>query len=148
MERMLRDLVPRWQGYWPRADAQDIAADVRERLRAAAAAWQLEQLEPLGGGVVALAGATADRVIKVLPRLHPEEQLMRGEGIALAHWSQTGASVPLLDARDDGLTLLLPRLRPAEPMDRIDYNEQLVTAGRLVAAMHAAGPAPSSLPSM
>jgi streptomycin 6-kinase len=148
MERMLRDLVPRWQRYWPKADAEAIADDVRERLRAAAATWNLERLEPLRGGVVSLTGATADRVIKVLPRLHPEEALMRGEGIALAHWSGTGGAVPLLDTRDDGMTLLLPRLRPAALMDGIDYDEQLTEVGRLVARLHAAGPAPESLPSI
>lgn len=148
MEAMLRDLVPRWQRYWPQADAQAIADDVRERLQAGATAWGLERLEPLRGGVVALTGATSDRVIKVLPRLHPEEALMRGEAVALAHWSETGVSVPLLDARDDGMTLLLPRLRPAVPMDAIDYDEQLVEVGRLVAAMHAADAPPASLPSM
>src|SRR4051812_24273677 len=146
MDQMLRDLVRRWQRYWPEADAEQIADDVRERVRAATTAWRLEQLEPLPGGVVALTAATADRVVKVLPRLHPEAALMRGEGIALAHWSETGASVPLLDARDDGMTLLLPRLQPAAPMDRIDYDEQLVQAGRLVARLHAAGTPPESLP--
>ena len=57
---MLRDLVPRWQRYWPDADAQQIGDDARERLSAASTAWGLEQLEPLAGGVAALTGATAD----------------------------------------------------------------------------------------
>ena len=143
---MLRDLGARWQRYWPDADTEQIADDVRARLSAATTAWGLERLEPLPGGVVALTGATGNRVVKVLPRLHPEEALMRGEGVALAHWTETGAAVPLLDARDDGMTLLLPRLRPASTMDAVGYDDQLVQVGRLVAQLHAAGPPPDSLP--
>jgi streptomycin 6-kinase len=144
----LHVLVPRWQSYWPETDAAQIASDVRSRLEAAAAAWQLAPLEPLRGGVVALTCASGDRVVKVVPRGHPEDALMRGESIALRHWSASGASVPLLDTRDDGMTLLLPRLRPAAALDEVAYDEQLVVGGRLVAALHAAGPPPESLPSI
>jgi streptomycin 6-kinase len=148
MEEALRDLVPRWQRYWPEADAKRIAADVRQRLRDAAASWRLERLEPLGGGVVALTCAAGDRVVKVLPRGHVEDDVMRGEGIALEHWRNTGASVPLLGARDDGMTLLLPRLRPASDLDDLDYDRQLVEAGTLVRRLHAAGEPASTLPSI
>jgi hypothetical protein len=84
--------------------------------------------------------------VKVLPRHHPEEQAMRGEAEALAHWRDTGACVPLLDQRDDGFTLLLRRLRPATSLDDVEYEEQLVEAGRLIKSLHAAGTPPESLP--
>jgi streptomycin 6-kinase len=87
-------------------------------------------------------------VVKVLPRHHPEAALMRGESIALAHWRATGVVVPVLDERDEGMTLLLRRLRPATTLDDLDYDRQLVIAGELVARLHAAGEPPSSLPSI
>jgi streptomycin 6-kinase len=148
MREALRDLVPRWQRYWPDADADAIAVDVEKRLAAAVAAWDLAQPQPLTGGVGALTCAAGDVVVKVLPRRHPEQHLMRGEGEALAHWQTTGAAVPLLDRRDDGMTLLLRRLRPASSLDDQPYDDQLVEAGRLIARLHASGPPPDSLPSI
>jgi streptomycin 6-kinase len=144
----LRDLATRWQRYWPQADVARIVADVEARAHAARVAWDLPSLEPLHGGVVALTCAAGDVVVKVVPRHHPEEALMRGEGEALAHWAATGAAVPLLDRRDDGMTLLLPRLRPASSLDDLPYDDQLAEAGALVARLHAAGPAPRDLPSI
>jgi streptomycin 6-kinase len=44
------------------------------------------------------------------------------------------------------MTQLLPRLRPASTMDEVDYDEQLVQIGRLVAKLHAASSPPESLP--
>lgn len=140
--------MPRWQRYWPDADAERIAADVRARLEAALGGWELAAPQPLGGGVGALTCACGDVVVKVLPRLHPEERLLRGEGEALAHWRTTGAAVPLIDRRDDGLTLLLQRLAPATLLDERTYEEQLVIAGELVRRLHAAGPPPAALPSI
>jgi hypothetical protein len=118
MEEALRDLAPRWQRYWPGADVERIVTDVRERMSAALNAWSLDGAEPLRGGVGLLTCAAGDVVVKVLPRHHPEEQAMRGEAEALAHWRDTGACVPLLDRRDDGFTLLLRRLRPATSRSR------------------------------
>jgi streptomycin 6-kinase len=146
MEEALRDLAPRWQRYWPGADVERIVADVRKRMAAALDAWDLRQAEPLRGGVGSLTCAAGDVVVKVLPRYHPEEQALRGEAEALAHWRNTGACVPLLDRRDDGFTLLLRRLRPATSLDDVPYDEQLVEAGGLIARLHAAGPPPESLP--
>jgi streptomycin 6-kinase len=146
MEEALRDLAPRWQRYWPDADVERIVIDVRERMSAALDGWRLDGPEPLRGGVGSLTCAAGDVVVKVLPRHHPEEQAMRGEAEALAHWRDTGACVPLLDQRDDGFTLLLRRLRPATSLDDVEYEEQLVEAGRLIKRLHAAGPPPESLP--
>jgi streptomycin 6-kinase len=146
MEEALRDLAPRWQRYWPGADVERIVADVRKRMAAALDAWDLRQAEPLRGGVGSLTCAAGDVVVKVLPRYHPEEQALRGEAEALAHWRDTGACVPLLDQRDGGYMLLLRRLRPATSLDDLAYDEQLIEAGRLIARLHAAGPPPESLP--
>jgi streptomycin 6-kinase len=148
MDEALRDLAPRWQRYWPEADVDRIVADVRERMAAALDAWDLSEPERLHGGVGSLTCAAGDVVVKVLPRHHPEEQAVHGEAEALAHWRGTGACVPLLDQRDDGLTLLLRRLRPATSLDDLPYDEQLVVAGTLVARLHAAGPPPESLPAI
>jgi streptomycin 6-kinase len=148
VDEALRDLAPRWQRYWPDADVERIVADVRDRMAAALEAWDIPDAEPLSGGVGALTCAAGDIVVKVLPRFHPEEAAMRGEAEALVHWRDTGAAVPLLGRRDDGITLLLRRLRPASTLDDRDYDEQLVIAGELVARLHAAGPPPESLPSI
>jgi streptomycin 6-kinase len=148
MEEALRDLAPRWQRYWPGADVARIVADVRERMTAALAAWDISDAEPLTGGVGALTLGGGDVVVKALPRHHPEESAMRGEAEALGHWRGTGAAVPLLGTRDDGMTLLLRRLRPATTLDDLPYDDQLVEAGALIARLHAAGPAPESVPSI
>lgn len=148
MEDALRDLAPRWQRYWPEADVNAIVADVRSRMVAAIEAWDLGAVVRLEGGVGALTCAAGGRVVKVLPRLHPEEAVMHGEGEALVHWHETGAAVPLIDRCDDGMTLLLKRLAPATTLDDVPYDEQLAVAGDLVARLHAAGPPPESLPSI
>jgi streptomycin 6-kinase len=142
----LRDLTPRWQRYWPEADAALIAADAEARMHDAVEAWGLAAPEPLGGGVGALTCAAGDVVVKVLPRGHPEDALMRGEAGALSHWREISAAVDLLDTRDEGMTLLLRRLRPATSLDELAYEQQLVIAGRLVASLHAAGDPPEALP--
>jgi streptomycin 6-kinase len=71
---------------------------------------------------------------------------LRGEGEALAHWRDSDAVVPLLDRRDDGMTLLLERVEPATDLDDLPYDEQLVVAGTLVRRLHAAGAPPATLP--
>lgn len=125
-----------------------MAADVEARLISARAAWEIGAVEPLPGGAVALTCAAGDVVIKVLPRGHPEEAQMRGEGKALAHWGSTGAAVELLGRRDDGMTLLLRRLDPATTLDEAisDYDRQLVEVGTLVRRLHDVGDAPAGLP--
>jgi hypothetical protein len=75
----LRDRAPRWRRYWPEADVAAIVADVRARLSEAVEAWELASPEPLTGGVGALTCAAGEVVVKVLPRHHHEEQLLRGD---------------------------------------------------------------------
>src|SRR3954452_17762784 len=148
MRAALRDLAQRWRRYWPSSDVDEITRDVEQRFAAACALWSLTDPLPLPGGAVALTCATGDAVLKVLPRLHPEAATMRGEGEALALWSATGAAVELIDDRDDGMTLLLRRIRPATTLDEAvsDYDEQLVGSGRLVRRLHDAGEPPLALP--
>lgn len=143
-------LAELWRGYWPSADIDRMAADVEERLAAAAAVWRLKILEPLDGGVVALTCAAEWNgrpvVLKLNPRGHPDEAQLAGEGDALAFWSPTGAAVQRLDQRDDGFTLLLERLEPGDTLESavFDLETRLAELGRLVARLHAAGPAPCS----
>jgi streptomycin 6-kinase len=121
---------------------------VRARLDEAVESWSLPTPEPLTGGVGALTCAAGEVVVKVLPRHHPEAALMRGEGEALAHWRGSAPAVDLIDRRDDGMTLLLRRVRPATLLDGLPYDEQLAVAGSLVAELHATGQPPSALPSI
>jgi streptomycin 6-kinase len=46
------------------------------------------------------------------------------------------------------MTLLLRRVRPGTALDGLDYDEQLVVAGELVARLHAAGEPSPALPSV
>jgi streptomycin 6-kinase len=148
MESALRDLAQRWRRYWPSSDIDAITRDVEQRFAAACAHWSLADPVPLPGGAVALTCAAGEAVVKVLPRGHPEAATMRGEGEALALWSATGAAVELIDRRDGGMTLLMPRVRPATTLDEAvsDYHAQLVVTGRLVRRLHAVGEPPPALP--
>jgi streptomycin 6-kinase len=142
-------LAERWRGYWPATDPAELAADVEERFAAAIAAWRLEGIEPLDGGVVALTCAAVRNgrpvVLKLNPRGTPDDVQLAGEGAALAFWHPTGAAAELLDQRDDGFTLLLERLRPGDPLEDagIGLEQRLTEIGRLVARLHTAGPPPS-----
>lgn len=149
----------RWAGFWPAADADALAADVRARLDAAVAAWGLDRLEVLPGGHVALVlaserpalGAAAAEareavVLKLNPRDHPDAGDLASEGAALAFWTPTGAVPRLLGSRDDGFTLLLERLRPGTTLDDagLSWERRLEETGALAARLHAAGPAPAA----
>jgi streptomycin 6-kinase len=143
-------LAEHWRGYWPSANTAEMTADVEERLVAATAAWGLEQIEPLDGGVVALTcGAVRKRapvVFKLNPRGHRDDRQLAAEGDALAFWSATGAAARLLDRRDDGFTLLMERLQPGQPLDEagLSVEARLAELGRLTARLHQAGPPPRS----
>jgi streptomycin 6-kinase len=73
---------------------------------------------------------------------------MRGEGEALVHWRDSRAAAELVDTRDDGMTLLMRRIRPALTLDEAvgDYHEQLAITGTLVRRLHEAGRPPAALP--
>lgn len=143
-------LADHWRGYWPDTDPADLAADIEERLAGATAAWSLQGIEPLDGGVVALTcGATQNRrpaVLKLNPRGHPDDAQLAREGDALAFWRATGAAAELLDQRDDGFTLLLERLQPGHTLEvaEIGLDDRLAEIGRLVARLHTAGAPPAS----
>jgi streptomycin 6-kinase len=136
-------LIPRWAEYWPERDPHELAADVRRRFEAAVGGWRLADLQPLGAGAVAVVcAATRDRepvVLKVNPRGHRDEVQLAGEGDALAFWEPTGVVARLLGRRDDGLTLLLERLRPGTALDDTDrsFEERLEILGGLAAELHA-----------
>jgi streptomycin 6-kinase len=145
-----RRLAERWRGHWPSADTDRMAADVEGRLEAATAAWRLESLEPLDGGVVALTCAAVRDgrpvVLKLNPRGHDDDAQLAGEGDALAFWSVTGAAAELLDQRDGGFTLLLERLQPGHTLETgvPGLEARLAEIGRLVARLHGAGAPPRS----
>lgn len=142
----LKRLAERWRQFWPRADVPRMMLDVAARATAAMVAWNLEEVKALGGGEVALVcGARQEGrgvVLKLQPRGHGEEGSLAGEAVALAVWSGSGASVPLLGSRDAGLTLLLERLQPGRPLDALGMGgeERLRTLGAMVARLHARTP--------
>jgi streptomycin 6-kinase len=143
-------LAKHWRGYWPTSDLDQMAADIQQRLSAATAAWSLESLKPLDGGVVALTCAAVRHgrpvVLKLNPRGHRDDAQLAGEGDALAFWRPTGAAEELLDRSDDGFTLLLERLSPGQALDDLGLTpeDRLAELGRLAARLHQAGPPPGS----
>jgi streptomycin 6-kinase len=143
-------LTPYWRSYWPETDPGRLAVDLCERLTAAITEWGLAELQPLGGGVVALvcAATYAGRpvVVKLNPRGHPDDRQLAAEGAALRFWQPTGAAVELLAQRDGGFTLLMERLQPGDPLDQtsLSREDQLEELGRLAAWLHSAGPPPRS----
>jgi streptomycin 6-kinase len=144
-----RRLARHWKAYWPAADTERLAADIRERLHAACGAWGLTGPRPLDGGVVALtcAATRAGRpvILKLNPRGHPDDAQLAAEGDALAFWRPTGAAAELLATRDDGFTLLLERLDPGHTLDDagLSPEDRLTELGRLAAKLHRAGPPPA-----
>jgi streptomycin 6-kinase len=135
-----------WRRFWPDADVPAMAADIGDRAALAIRSWGLDGLEILGGGQVALVcGATREGrgvVLKVRPRGHGEERMMAGEVAALGAWEGSGAAVSLVEVRDDGLTLLLERLRPGTALDEsgVDGESRLRILSEAAARLHAVAP--------
>jgi streptomycin 6-kinase len=130
-----------WRVWWP-SHADAIAADIRARLTAAVAAWQLSRLEPLPGGEVALVFAATtpngDAVLKLSPRVTGATDALAREGAALALWADAGIAPHVLAARDDGLTLLMERVRPGHDLRHADAAEIVQTLGALCPQVHLA----------
>jgi streptomycin 6-kinase len=130
-----------WRTWWPeQADA--IAADIRARLTAAVTAWRLTELEPLPGGEVALVFAVAtpdgEAVLKLSPRVAGETDAVAHEGSALELWARAGIAPHMLATRDDGVTLLLERVRPGHDLRDADAVEIVRTLGALCPRVHLA----------
>ena len=128
-----------WRAWWPlQADA--IAADVDARLAAAVAAWRLSELEPLTGGEVALVFTAAtpdgDAVLKLSPRVAGATDAPACEGSALELWARAGIAPRVLGTRDNGLTLLLERVRPGYDLRHADAPEIVRTIGALCPRVH------------
>jgi streptomycin 6-kinase len=132
-----------WRAWWP-SQADEIAADVRARLAAAVGAWRLSGLEPLTGGEVALVFAAAtpggDAVLKLSPRVAGATDAPAREGAALELWARAGIAPRVLGIRDDGLTLLLERVRPGHDLRHADAPAIVRTIGALCPRVHLAVP--------
>ncbi len=110
-----KHVLENWRDSLPE-DAEDIIADVRDRLAAAIDAWQLTDLVPMPGGEVALVFAVSspsgEAVLKVNPSLAGEVDVLAAEPRALGLWSGLGIAPQVYGTRDDGMTMLLERVRP------------------------------------
>jgi len=130
-----------WRAWWP-SRADEIAADARRRLAAAVDGWRLRDLEPMLGGEVALVFAVAapdgDAVLKVNPRVAGATDELAQEGHALELWAGQGIGPRVLGARDDGLTLLLQRIRPGHNLrdTGADARQIMRTLGGLCPRIH------------
>lgn len=140
MLRVAPHLLDNWAD-WRLGDVDALAADVLTRCEDAKRAWGLEALEPMPGGAVALVlaartGSGADAVLKLSPR--PAEQTSSLEGAALALWADRGFAPRVIAARDDGMTLLLERVRPGESLAErgASADEVIETVGALCRQIH------------
>lgn len=137
--RVPRHLLANW-AHWQLGDVDALASDVLARCTAAARAWRLERLRPLGRGEVALVLAArapgGEAVLKLSPR--PEDEPRSLEGEALAAWARSGAAPRVLGMRDEGATLLLERVRPGASLGApgAGAGEVLETIGALCSRLH------------
>src|SRR5215213_4852918 len=106
-----------WQLWFGEQELAELVADTERRVAAAIEDWELEEVEPVGDGQVAVVLGCRYRgeaaVLKVTPRRR--DQVHRRDEIeALRLWS--GLAPKVLAVRDDGWTALLERLRPGIPL--------------------------------
>ena len=118
MPRAVPDYVrANWELWFGLEQAVRLVASTERRLTDAIAEWELEDVEPLDGGQVALVCGCRYRgrpaVLKVSPRRR-EETWTNHETEALRLWA--GLAPDVLAARDDGWTVLLERLKPGVPL--------------------------------
>jgi Ser/Thr protein kinase RdoA (MazF antagonist) len=144
----LERLRVNWQVYWPKADLDEMAADLHDRFAAAVRAWNLDDVRPLPGGMVALVCGVSRNgrpaVLKVSPRGHPDAGQLAAEGDALSFWQPTGAVPRLYDRSSDRLTILMERAQPGLPLEdsNLDWGQRLALLGELAGRLHAAGRPP------
>jgi len=133
-----------WRQWWPQ-QAADAITDARERLSAAIARWDLQDLTVLTGGEVAvtLAGRRGAQsvVLKVSPNVAGKTAQLADEAAGLKHWQRTGTAATVLAAADGGLTLLLERLTPGMTLRACALGEQdiLTALGDVAWRLHGAG---------
>ena len=118
-----------WPDFWPEREGEELIREVETRLQAAIQEWELQiSGQNLEGWVsVVLYGRLPDGrevVLKAAPT-HPE---MRGE-VSFAR--QAPRAVKPLAVRDEGMTLLLPRVRPGTSLLSRESSEQARVCGRL-----------------
>jgi streptomycin 6-kinase len=131
-------VLENWRDSSP-GEAEGIIADVRSRLAAAIDAWELTDLVPMPGGEVALVLAVSsplgEAVLKVNPSLADDTDVLAREPHALGLWSRAGVAPRVYGTRDDGMTLLLERVRPG-----MTLREATTDALRIVEALGALCP--------
>ncbi len=133
-------VLANWRQWFPE-NAERIATDILARVPAAVATWSLTDLRPLPGGNVGLVfAARADRgdaVLKLSPRDAAGEGFMR-EAPALARWAPAGLAPEVWGTRDDGLTLLLERVRPGASLRDTGAGAEAIlrTIGTLCPRIH------------
>lgn len=117
-----------------------------DRIRRAARHWKLTVGEKLAGGTRSAVHAATDELGRDLVLKLPEARTIAGgvtsaEAAALRAWSDTGASVTLIDATPDALLLVRARpgtLAPWRPDESLD--ELIGVAAELLNRLWSAGP--------
>lgn len=104
--------------------------------------WRLTDLHELAGGEVGLVLAAnthdGEVVLKLSPRVRGQTDELAAEADALTLWAPTGAVPRLIQTRDDGLTLLMTRVRPGHALaDECDHAvETVAVLGQLARSLH------------
>lgn len=129
--RIPETVLRNWRAWWP-DQVEAAAADARARVAGAVAAWELTDVTPLAGGEVAIVVAArsprGDVVLKVNPRVRSESEIFATEARALAVWVRAGTAPRVHATRDDGLTLLLERLRPGTTLEATERDPERILA--------------------
>lgn len=132
-----------WALWWPQRDQDDLVGEVADRIRAACARWDLELEHRFDEGWVCATWATigADGARSVLKVAPPHSAMRREKALS----ERLGdLAIPVMASADDGMTLLLERADPGDPLSRVPVAEQIsVCAG--LAKRVASIPIPSEL---
>ena len=127
-----------WELWFDPRQVPELVAATERRAADAIEAWELEAIEPLGDGNVAIVcgcrhgGRPA--VLKVTPRMR-EQTHRRDETDALRVWA--GVAPEVLATRDDGWTALLERIEPGVTLKSCsDRLAAMTILGKVAGRLH------------
>jgi len=135
------NVLANWRN-WSSDQAESVIANAQDRLATAIDAWQLTDLAPMPGGEVALVlvatSPAGEAVLKVNPNLAGDTDVLATEPRALALWSGAGAAPQVYATRDNGLTMLLQRVRPGTTLREATTDAMSIvgTLGGLCRVVH------------
>jgi len=127
-----------WKEWFGAQQVPALVADTERRAAAAIEAWELDAVEPLGEGNVAIVCACRHHgdpaVLKVTPRMRHQTH-RSDETDALRVWA--GLAPDVIATRDDDWTALLERVLPGVPLKSCAAPlEAMQILGEMAARLH------------